>query len=55
MCVCVCVCVSVCMCAGKRNVRVGGGVGSKITRQCPRTTTFEEKDEPKRSQTGLHL
>ena len=27
----------------------------KVTRQCPQTTTFEEKEEPKRIRTEVHL
>ena len=28
-------------------------VGDKVTRQCPQTTTFEEKGEPKRIRTEV--
>ena len=30
-------------------------VRDKVTRQCPRTTTFEEKEEPKRIRTEVPL
>ena len=30
-------------------------VRDKVTRQCPRTTTFEKKEEPKRIQTEVPL
>ena len=30
-------------------------VKEKVTRQCPQTTTFEEKGEPKRNRTGVLL
>ena len=30
-------------------------VREKVTRHCPQTTTFEEKGEPKRIQTEVHL
>ena len=30
-------------------------VGDKVTRQCPQTTTFEEKGEPKRNRTEVFL
>ena len=30
-------------------------VGDKVTRQCPQTTTFEEKGEPKRIRTEVLL
>ena len=30
-------------------------VGDKVTRQCPQTTTFEEKGEPKRIRTEVPL
>ena len=29
-------------------------VRDKVTRQCPQTTTFEEKGEPKRIRTEVH-
>ena len=30
-------------------------VRNKVTRQCPQTTTFEEKGEPKRYRTGTEV
>ena len=30
-------------------------VGKKVTRQCPQTTTFKEKEEPKRIRTEVSL
>ena len=30
-------------------------VRDKVTRQCPQTTTFEEKGEPKHIRTEVHL
>ena len=30
-------------------------VSAKVTRQCPQTTTFEEKEEPKRIRTEVPL
>ena len=30
-------------------------VKDKVTRQCPQTTTFDEKGEPKRIRTEVHL
>ena len=49
---------------GEREIKMGSDesdfnvsliVGDRVTRQCPQTTTFEEKGEPKRIRTEIHL
>ena len=41
--------------SGESHFSVSVIVRDKVTRQCPQTTTFEEKGEPKRIQTEVPL
>ena len=41
--------------SGESHFSVSIIVRDKVTRQCPQTTTFEEKDEPKWNQAEAHL
>ena len=43
------------LCNGESHFNVSLIVRDKVTRQCPRTTTFEEKGEPKRIRTDVPL
>ena len=41
--------------SGESHFSVSVTVRDKVTRQCPQTTTFEEKEEPKWNQAEVHL
>ena len=43
------------MASGESHFNVSLIVRDKVTRQCPQTTTFEEKGEPKRIRTEVLL
>ena len=58
MCVCVCVCVCdscIKMDSDEGHFNVSLTARDKVTRECPQTTTFEHRGEPKRNRTEVLL